>query len=75
MFGLDHTKGYVSSDIRISFAIAYFDSEESAQEASADENAKGNTYNGGMFHGMQCGRDKTWDHTDDKGRKLYAVTY
>ena len=72
---LDHLKGYVDTDVRICFAIAWFESEESAQEATKDESVKGSTYNGGMFHGMQCGRDKTWDRTDDKGRKLYAVTY
>lgn len=72
---LDHLKGYVDCDIRICFAISWFDSEESAQEAHKYVTERDYRYNGGMFHGMQCGRDKTWDRTNEKGRKLYAVTY
>lgn len=46
-----------------------------AEEADQWTKAQGNEYNGGMFHGMSCGRDKTWDHVDKEGRKLYAVTF
>jgi hypothetical protein len=68
-------KGYVTSDERICFGILYYDSEEAAQEAAKQTIAEGNTYNGGMFHGMACGRDKSWDHTSPEGIRLYAVTH
>ena len=68
-------KGYVTSDQRICFGILYYDSEEAAQEAAKETIAQGNRYNGGWFHGMACGRDKSWDHVDKDGRKLYAVTH
>ena len=71
---LDHLKGYVDTDIRICFAIAWFDSEESAQEATKDKQVENSTYNGGMFHGMRCGREERFDYIKE-GRKLYAVTY
>jgi hypothetical protein len=70
---LDHLDGYVDCDIRICFAINWFDSEKHAQKAAEYVRGEGTTYNGGMFHGMPCGRDKTWD-TERDGRKLYAVT-
>ena len=67
-------KGLVTTDQRICFGIAYFDSEENAAIANKEVTDRGDTYNGGMFHGMSCGRDKSWDREED-GRKLYAVTY
>jgi len=61
-------------DVRTCFAIAYFTNEADAL-AHADE-TKGATYNGGMFHGMACGRDASWDYTDKRdGVKYYATTY
>jgi hypothetical protein len=63
----------VKVDSRICFGIYYFASEDDAQRWA--EAHKGSTYNGGWFHGMPCGRDKTWDHVDrDTGQQLYAVT-
>lgn len=36
----------------------------------------GRTYNGGWFHGMNCGRDRTWDRKDDpEFGQLYACTF
>lgn len=62
-------------DIRTAFAIAWFFDEEKANEFNLHVLAKGYTYNGGWFHGMPCGRDKSWDATSKDGRKLYAVTF
>lgn len=64
----------VKFDSRICFAIAYFSSEKDADIYAAHVRKQGYTYNGGWFHGMACGRDKTWDHVDAKLGQLYAVT-
>lgn len=65
----------VKRDSRICFSIAFFASEADADRYAAHVRANGITYNGGYFHGMPCGRDKTWDHVDrDTGKKLFAVT-
>lgn len=64
----------VKFDSRICFAIAYFSSEKDAAAYDAHVREKGYTYNGGWFHGMPCGRDKTWDHVDPKLGPLFAVT-
>lgn len=64
----------VKMDIRICFAIAYFKTEADADIYAADVERRGVTYNGGWFHGMPCGRDKTWDYVDKEHGKLYAVT-
>ena len=63
----------VERDIRICFAIYYFETEEDAQRYHSYVRKKGFTYNGGWFHGMRCGRESRWDKTVD-GKKLYAVT-
>lgn len=62
----------VERDIRISFAIAWFLSEEDAAAFAA---AYPSTYNGGWSHGAKTGRDKSWDKTTPEGVKHYAVTY
>lgn len=64
----------VKIDSRICFAIAYFISEADALRYDDHVRAKGYTYNGGWFHGMPCGRETTWDYTDEKLGRLYAVT-
>jgi hypothetical protein len=70
----------VKLDSRICFGIAYFTSEADATAYAAHVRAKNVTYNGGFFHGMACGRDKTWDHVDQSGgylhgKRLFAVTH
>lgn len=66
----------VKTDTRICFGIAYYATEAEAKQADQVAREKFMTYNGGYFHGMACGRDKTWDHVDrDTGQQLYAVTY
>jgi hypothetical protein len=76
----------VMRDERISFGIKWFLSEDDAKAYAKAHS--GATYNGGWFHGMACGRDKSWDlevkacHHERKeidpaipvGTKLYAVT-
>jgi len=64
----------VKVDSRICFGIAYYTSEADAAIAAADVERRGETYNGGFFHGMACGRDKSWDYTDQTFGPLYAVT-
>lgn len=64
----------VKRDSRICFSIAYFASEADAHKYHDEVRRRGITYNGGWFHGMPCGRDKTWDHEDPVLGKLYAVT-
>jgi hypothetical protein len=64
----------VKKDIRICFAIKFFKTEQDADEYAKQVRECGLTYNGGMFHGMPCGREKSWDHIDPELGKLYAVT-
>lgn len=77
----------VRMDSRICFGIYWFLSEEDAQAYAAYIRSRGDTYNGGWFHGMACGRDKSFDYAvpaDEKlsdgepvlpvGTLLYAVT-
>lgn len=64
----------VKHDSRICFGIDYYDDEAEAEAEGAKVTAAGETYNGGWYHGMACGRDHYKDYTDDEGRKLYAVT-
>ena len=49
-------------DSRICFGIQYYDSEEKAHIYSLISRMQGNTYNGGWFHGMACGRDTSFDY-------------
>jgi hypothetical protein len=65
----------VKLDSRICFGIAYFTTEADANAYDAHVRKLGKTYNGGFFHGMACGRDKTWDHVDPTLGPLFAVTH
>jgi len=49
-------------DSRICFGIHFFDTEEKARYATLITKVQGNTYNGGWFHGMPCGRDTSFDY-------------
>ncbi len=61
-------------DSRICFGILYFDTPAKANKAARIVQARGDTYNGGWFHGMACGRATQFDYVDPKLGKLYAVT-
>lgn len=64
----------VERDERICFGIHYFDTELKANAYAEYIVRRGDTYNGGWYHGMACGRDEGWDYTTKAGTKLYAVT-
>lgn len=53
---------YKDMDSRICFGIEFYDSEEKANLGSLVSRLMGNTYNGGWFHGMACGRDASFDY-------------
>lgn len=61
-------------DSRICFGIAYFTTEADAALYAEHVRQRGDTYNGGYFHGMPCGREKTRDYIDPDLGPLYAVT-
>jgi hypothetical protein len=66
---------YVEREDRCAFGIAYFATEEEALEYQARRvKAFDLRYKGGMFHGMPCGRDATFDKKRADGTTLYAVT-
>lgn len=64
----------VKTESRICFGIAWYTSQEDALRASALVRKHGDTYNGGFYHGMPCGRDKGFDYVDPTHGQLYAVT-
>jgi hypothetical protein len=59
----------VRHESRICFGIDWYATEAEAMEADRLGREAGNTYNGGFYHGMACGRDKTWDKDG-----MFAVT-
>lgn len=64
----------VKEEQRICFGLRWYDSEQEAIAYGEEVRKQGITYNGGWFHGRPCGRDPSWDYTDETGRRLYAVT-
>lgn len=65
----------IKTDSRICFGIAYFGTEQAADEYGAYITNRGDTYNGGFGHGLATGRDKGFDYFDvTLGYKLFAVT-
>ena len=73
-------------DVRICFGLAWYTIEAEADRAAAEVVKRGLTYNGGFYHGMACGRDKSWDYKDAERtphdgksggvkRDWYAVTF
>jgi hypothetical protein len=59
-------------DSRSCFGVYFYDHEAKALVADLGIRVRGDTYNGGFFHGMPCGRDRSFDTS--KEPKLYAVT-
>ena len=64
----------VDGGSRTCFGIAWFATEKEANDYHNFIQSENHTYNGGMFHGMRCGRDRVFDKTKD-GVKIYAVTH
>lgn len=64
----------VKHDGRICFGIDFFTDEAVADAYGKFVQERGDTYNGGFYHGMACGRDTTFDYVDQKLGKLFAVT-
>lgn len=59
---------------RICFALEWFATEAEAEDRAAEVRKRGDTYNGGMFHGMPCGREPHQDFISDEHGPLYAVS-
>lgn len=65
----------VCHDSRTCFGINYYASVAEADLAHKAVRERGDTYNGGWFHGESCGRRPEFDYIDhDYGARLYAVT-
>lgn len=62
------------TESRICFGLAWFKTEAEADAFAAIVRSRGESYNGGFFHGMACGRDKGFDYVDAELGQLYAVT-
>lgn len=67
-----HDKAEIDS--RICLSIAYFRIERDAERFGQLSAKAGNTYNGGWFHGMICGREEGRDYGEGAERK-YAATF
>jgi hypothetical protein len=61
-------------DGRICLSIMFFTEEAKADRFGELSKKEGNTYNGGYFHGMECGREKERDYTDADGVRWYGAT-
>lgn len=59
----------VKRESRTSFGIAWFATEAEAIEYARIVGERGDTKNGGFFHGAPCGREPAFDHDG-----LFAVT-
>lgn len=55
----------VAIDSRICFGIEWYATEKEAEEMGEYYRRNGYTFNGGMFHGMACGRSPSWDRGPD----------
>lgn len=64
----------VKLESRICFGIAFYATEADATLAADAVRARGETYNGGFYHGMPCGRDTHFDYVDPEHGPLFAVT-
>jgi hypothetical protein len=72
---LRELEGRSEYDGRICFAIRLFDTEADADAYAELVKQAGITYNGGFYHGCNCGRDTSWDRKDESGKKIkFAVT-
>jgi hypothetical protein len=70
------TSNCIGHDSRICFGINYYPTLEDAMAAHHVIVERGDTYNGGWFHGMPCGRESNWDrkHPETGEVVAFAVT-
>jgi len=70
------TENCVGHDSRICFGINYYPTLADAEAAHEVVTERGDTYNGGWFHGMPCGRDSSFDrkHPETGEVVAFAVT-
>lgn len=54
----------VRTESRNCFGISYFSTEEEAEAFARIVVEQGQTYNGGFYHGLPCGRSKALDRPD-----------
>jgi hypothetical protein len=65
----------VDQESRICFGIVWLATEADARVWDQHVRDTGQTYNGGFFHGMSCGRDSGFDRKNPDGTVTgYAVT-
>jgi len=64
-----------ASEARTCFAISWYTDEADAKKVADYVNLKGFTYNGGWYHGMECGREARFDFIGADGKLYYAVTH
>lgn len=67
----------VRSESRTAFGLLYFATEAEAEIYGEHVLQRGDTYNGGFYHGMACGRDRSFDHDaviEGQTVRLYAVS-
>jgi hypothetical protein len=65
----------IKHDSRSCYGVVWFATEEEATIYGNYIRERGDTYNGGFYDGMPCGRDTGMDLRDADGTKVaYAVT-
>lgn len=64
----------IKTSSRTCFGIEWFATEAEATARSETVRARGDRVNGGFYDGMSCGRDVSFDFTDNNGVRHYAVT-
>jgi len=65
----------IATESRICFGLVWLATEADAEAWDQHVRATGQTYNGGLFDGMPCGRDSGFDRRDEAGNVIaYAVS-
>lgn len=59
---------------RICFNLRIFEQEHHANRYGKLVRKLGYTYNGGLFHGMPCGREAARDYISGNGTHFFVVT-
>lgn len=58
----------------ICHGVHFYSTEESAILAGLAVRLRGEYVMGGLYHGMKCGRDATFDHVDKQYGLVFGVT-